>query len=142
LAGIKSYTMDQNSKLTVQIRSFSYKRGIPYDDSGHGGGFVFDCRAILNPGRYERYTMLSGKDQEVVDFFRQNTAIDNFLEHAFQLVQMSVGNYIDRDFTHLMISFGCTGGQHRSVYCAEQMAARLRATFDIVVDVGHLDLRH
>jgi len=132
--------MDQTNNLTIEVRSFSYKRGMPYDPSGHGGGFVFDCRAILNPGRYERYMMLSGKDQEVMDFFINNTQAGTFLDHARQLVQMSIQNYLERDFSHLMVAFGCTGGQHRSVYCAEEMAQWLRNNFDVTVDLQHLDL--
>jgi len=134
--------MEPTHKLTVQIRSFSYKRGLPYDNSGHGGGHVFDCRAILNPGRYERYSMLSGKDQEVIDFFTQNTEIESFLDHAWQIVTLNVEAYQLREFEHLMVSFGCTGGQHRSVYCAERLAEKLRAHYDLVIDLKHLDLKH
>src|SRR6056297_1749014 len=122
--------MKQTNNLTVEVRSFSYKRGMPYDSSGHGGGYIFDCRAILNPGRFERYMMLSGKDQEVIDFLRKNTNIASFLEHAHQLVGMSIENYQERKFSHLMVGFGCTGGRHRSVYCAEQMAKWLKDHFN------------
>lgn len=132
--------MNQTNNLTIEVRSFSYKRGIPYDATGHGGGFVFDCRAILNPGRYERYMMLSGKSQEVVDFFIKNTHAGAFLEHARRLVQMSIQNYLEREFNHLTVAFGCTGGRHRSVYCAEEMAKWLRDNFDVTVDLQHLDL--
>lgn len=132
--------MKPTNNLTVEVRSFSYRRGLPYDASGHGGGYIFDCRAILNPGRYERYMMLSGRDQEVIDFFRKNTDIASFLEHAFQLVEMSIQNYREREFDHLMVAFGCTGGRHRSVYCAEQMAQWLKDNFNLGVDLEHLDL--
>lgn len=132
--------MKQTNNLTVEVRSFSYKRGMPYDSSGHGGGYIFDCRAILNPGRFERYMMLSGKDQEVIDFLRKNTNIASFLEHAYQLVGMSIENYQEREFSHLMVGFGCTGGRHRSVYCAEQMAKWLKDHFNVGVDLEHLDL--
>ena len=133
--------MNKNNPLTVEINSFSFKRGMPYDASGHGGGFIFDCRGILNPGRYERYMMLSGKDQEVVDFFLQNTEIETFLDHAWHMVRMNFDNYLTREFTHLMVSFGCTGGQHRSVYCAERMAEKVRDQYELRVDLAHLDLK-
>jgi len=132
--------MKPTNNLTIEVRSFSYRRGLPYDATGHGGGYIFDCRAILNPGRYERYMMLSGRDQEVIDFFRENTDIASFLEHACQLVEMSIQNYQEREFDHLMVAFGCTGGRHRSVYCAEQMAQWLKDTFNLGVDLEHLDL--
>lgn len=132
--------MNQTSNLTIQVRSFSYKRGLPYDASGHGGGYVFDCRGILNPGKYERYMMLNGKDQEVVDFFKKNTNVDDFLHHVYELVGMHVQTYLDREMDHLMVAFGCTGGQHRSVYCAEEVARRLKNDYNIRVDLEHLDL--
>ncbi len=134
--------MDSNTKLTVQIRSFSYKRGIPYDESGHGGGYVFDCRSILNPGKFERYMMLSGKDREVVDFFLKNTRMEAFIDLAYRMVRMSVETYMERGFTHLMVAFGCTGGQHRSVYCAERLAERIKQDYKVGVDLAHLDLKN
>jgi len=137
----KHRIMEPTYKLTVHIKSFSFKRGMPYDNTGHGGGHIFDCRAIHNPGRYERYSMLSGKDQEVIDFFTKNTEIETFLDHTWQIVTMSVEAYQLREFGHLMVSFGCTGGQHRSVYCAERMAEKLREHYDLVVDLMHLDLK-
>ncbi|MGC9375253.1 MAG: RapZ C-terminal domain-containing protein [Bacteroidales bacterium] len=126
-------------KLTVTINSFSYKRSIPKDKSGNGGGFVFDCRAVHNPGRYEKYQSLTGKDQQVIDFFEQKTEIHQFLKHVFSLVEMSVKKYQERNFTHLMVSFGCTGGQHRSVYCAEKLADFLQNKFDIHIQVHHIE---
>jgi len=126
-------------KLTVTINSFSYKRSIPEDKSGNGGGFIFDCRAVHNPGRYEVYQSLTGKDQQVIDFFEQKTEIHQFLEHVFSLVEMSVKKYQERNFTHLMVSFGCTGGQHRSVYCAEKLADFLQNKFDIHIQVHHIE---
>ncbi len=126
-------------KLAVTINSFSYKRSIPEDKSGNGGGFVFDCRAVHNPGRYEEYQSLTGKDQQVIDFFEQKTEMHQFLEHVFSLVEMSVKKYQERNFTHLMVSFGCTGGQHRSVYCAEKLADFLQNKFDIHIQVHHIE---
>jgi RNase adaptor protein for sRNA GlmZ degradation len=133
--------MENSQKLTVTVNSFSYRRGIPYDNSGNGGGYVFDCRGILNPGKFERYMMLSGKDPEVIEFFETNTNIYDYLEHVFQLVKFNLENYIDRSFNHLMVNFGCTGGRHRSVFCAEWLARRVREKYDVAVKLNHLDLK-
>ena len=133
--------MKDTKQLTVTVNSFSYRRGIPYDSSGNGGGYVFDCRAILNPGKFERYMMLNGKDPEVVEFFEKNTIIYDYLEHVFQLVKTNLEDYMNRRFNHLMVNFGCTGGQHRSVFCAEWLAKRIRNNYDIVVKLNHLDLK-
>lgn len=126
--------------LTVTVNSFSYKRGIPIDVSGHGGGFVFDCRAIHNPGRYEEYKSLTGKDKQVIDFLNTENDIKQFISHVTNLVDQSVDKYQKRSFTNLMISFGCTGGQHRSVYCAEALAKHLKSKFDIKLVLRHLEL--
>jgi aminoglycoside/choline kinase family phosphotransferase len=131
---------DHRSPLRVTIRSFSYRHGIPVDHSGHGGGFVFDCRALPNPGRYEEYQALTGKDQPVIDYLKREHAVDEFLIHATSLVDQSVRTYMARGFEHLSVSFGCTGGQHRSVYCAEELASHLRAKFNILPDVKHLNI--
>ncbi len=126
------------SKLKVSVSSFSYKHGIPSDNSGNGGGFVFDCRALPNPGRYERYKQLTGRDQEVIDFFANvKEQMDAFITPIKQLVAMSVERYMERGFTNLAINFGCTGGQHRSVFCAEQIAQWLKQTYDIEVVLKH-----
>lgn len=125
--------------LKVSIHSFSYKRSIPEDHSGNGGGFVFDCRSIHNPGRYEQYKQLTGKDKEVIEFLEQEPEMTDFLEHVFALIDQSVKKYIERDFTHLMVSFGCTGGQHRSVYAAEQLAGHLKSKFNIQLTVQHIE---
>jgi len=133
--------MNKSNKLTIAVNSFSYKNRIPEDPTGHGGGFVFDCRGIHNPGRYERYQFLTGKDQEVIDFFRKNTSIDAFIHKAVELVDFSVQSYLERGFSCLMINFGCTGGQHRSVYCAEQTARILQETYPVEVTLDHKALK-
>ena len=127
----------QKNILRIQVNSFSYKRGIPVDESGHGGGFVFDCRAVHNPGRFDEYKNLTGKDIEVIKFLEDRQDMNDFLNHSYALVDNAVQNYLDRKFTHLMVSFGCTGGRHRSVYSAERMAEHLRSRYEAQVDVKH-----
>lgn len=123
--------------LVVRVYSFSYKKGIPADASGNGGGFVFDCRAVNNPGKYERYTYYTGMDQPVIQFLEEDGEIFPFLDAAYSLVDASVKRYIDRGFQNLMVSFGCTGGQHRSVYAAEHMAKHINDKFEVEVQLIH-----
>jgi aminoglycoside/choline kinase family phosphotransferase len=124
-------------KLTVRVFSFSFHRGLPQDESGNGGGFVFDGRSLPNPGREERFKTLTGKDAAVVDYLNQQESVRGFLANAISLVDSSVSTYQGRGFKHLMVSFGCTGGQHRSVYLAEQLAKHLRAKDGVEVVVHH-----
>ena len=127
------------SRLTVHIFSFSYRKLIPVDPGGNGGGFVFDCRALPNPGKIEEYKLLTGKDQPVIDFLKNEPAVDEFLNHIFALVDQSVKRYTERDFSSLMVSFGCTGGQHRSVFCAEELAKHISQKFPVKVEVHHTE---
>lgn len=116
-------------RLVVRITSFSFKKGIPEDYSGNGGGFVFDCRAPHNPGRYAEYKKLTGLDQPVIDFLESTDSMPNFLRNVYGLVEPAVETYISREFTSLMVNFGCTGGQHRSVYCAQHLADHLATKY-------------
>lgn len=130
-------------QLTVTINSFSYRRGIPADESANGGGFVFDCRAIHNPGRYDKYKQLTGLDNAVQEFFNAETEMSDFLDHVTALVNTSIGRYQERGFTSLMVSFGCTGGQHRSVFAAETLYKQLCNHLkykDVVVKLRHREL--
>lgn len=125
------------SNLKVMVYSFSYKKGIPDDNSGNGGGFVFDCRAIHNPGKYDEYKQLTGRDRPVIDFLESDGEILNFLSHAEGVVGPAVERYQQRGFTNLMVSFGCTGGQHRSVYSAQHMAEWIHKKFGVKVELIH-----
>jgi aminoglycoside/choline kinase family phosphotransferase len=129
----------EKGKLTVTVSSFSYKRGIPLDLSGNGGGHVFDCRAIHNPGRYEPYKKITGRNEAVIDFLLKESNITEFVENAKRIVIPSVERYLERGFSSLMVSFGCTGGQHRSVYSCDQMAKFLREKYEVNVVVNHVE---
>jgi RNase adaptor protein for sRNA GlmZ degradation len=126
--------------LTVRILSFSFHRGMPKDESGHGGGFVFDGRSLPNPGREERFKALTGKDAPVIEYLNQQESVHQFLASVMSLVDASVNEYQRRGFKSLMVSFGCTGGQHRSVYLAEQLAKRLRGRNGVEVVLRHREL--
>lgn len=115
--------------LEVKVYSFSFHKGVPHDPSGNGGGYVFDCRSIHNPGRYEPYKKLTGRDEPVIRFLEEDGEVFGYLEHVYGVVDPHVETYSKRGFTNLMVSFGCTGGQHRSVYCAEHLAAHLAAKY-------------
>jgi aminoglycoside/choline kinase family phosphotransferase len=132
----------KEANLIVQIFSFSFRRGIPKDESGHGGGFVFDVRSIPNPGREERFKSLTGKDAAVIDYLNQQESVHQFLASVMSLVDASVNTYQRRGFTSLTVSFGCTGGAHRSVYFAEQLAKRLSGRNGVEVVVRHLGLEN
>lgn len=137
---IKEFTPVQATEetaLVVTINSFSYKKGIPPDATENGGGYVFDMRGILNPGRIEVYKTQSGLDKPVKDFIEQQTEMLNYLNGVYQVIDISVSNYINRNFASLMINFGCTGGQHRSVYAAEALARHLRNKFKVKINLTH-----
>lgn len=131
------YSYKQTDKLTVTVSSFSYKNGIPEDMSGNGGGFVFDCRGIPNPGRYDEYKRLTGMDTPVIKFLEEHDQVAEFIGDAEKIVDISIKTYLERGFTSLVVNFGCTGGQHRSVYCAEHMARHINQCFNVDVRLQH-----
>ena len=132
--------LTQDRRLEVQIYSFAYKKGIPADTSGNGGGYVFDCRSVNNPGKYEYYKRFNGTDPEVIKFLEDDGEVTVFLDSVYRLVDAHVQRYMERKFTHLQVCFGCTGGQHRSVYCAEHLARHLADKYDIKVLLTHREL--
>ena len=127
-------------RLNIRISSFAYKNGVPVDERGHGGGFVFDCRFLPNPGREIAYKNLSANDQEVIDWFSDKPEMDRWLRSVYTMVDSAVTSYEEQNFTDLMISFGCTGGQHRSVHSANRLAAHLKETHDVDVTLHHREL--
>jgi aminoglycoside/choline kinase family phosphotransferase len=130
---------DQSTPLVVHIRSFSYRNAIPADDSGNGGGFVFDCRGILNPGRIAEFKNQTGRDKPVKDYLEQRTRMPDFLNGVYNIVDISVEDFIKRGFSSLCVSFGCTGGQHRSVYAADALARHLRNKYHVKIDLHHVE---
>ncbi len=138
---IQQFTPTQatdKTPLVVKICSFSFRKALPQDMSGNGGGFVFDCRGILNPGRIESMKTKTGRDKEVIDYLEQQTKMQPFMHSVFDLVDTTVEDYIKRDFESLMVSFGCTGGQHRSVYAADALARHLRNKFKVKIELTHM----
>lgn len=129
---------NNETPLVVHIKSFSYKNGIPPDVTGNGGGFVFDCRGLLNPGRYDEYKKLTGRDKSVQDFLEQRTKMSDFLNSIYTIVDISVEDYIKRGFSDLQVNFGCTGGQHRSVFAADSLARHLRNKFKVKIELNHV----
>jgi aminoglycoside/choline kinase family phosphotransferase len=138
LTELKQFTDDlQKRRLTVKVTSFAYKKGIPDDPSGNGGGFVFDCRAVNNPGKYDRYKPFTGLDAPVISFLEEDGEMETFLTHVYGMVDASVKRYMERGFTNLSVCFGCTGGQHRSVYAAQHLAEHLNREFGVQVNLMH-----
>lgn len=126
--------------LKLTVNSFSYRSGIPEDKYGNGGGYVFDCRLLHNPGRYEEYKNLTGKDKEVIDFLEKNSEADIFINYIKNIINRTITAYRKNNYTNLMINFGCTGGRHRSVYCAERIANRFKVIPGIEVELTHTEL--
>ena len=133
----KLTTLAPHPQLIVRVFSFSFKKGIPEDASGNGGGYVFDCRSTNNPGRYAEYKTITGLDQPVIDFLEKDGEILQFLSHIYPIVDFHTQRWLDRGFTDLQISFGCTGGQHRSVYCAQHVAEHLHRKYGVEVHLCH-----
>jgi UPF0042 nucleotide-binding protein len=132
-----------NDTLHITIQSFSYRKGYPEDPTGNGGGFVFDCRGILNPYRFGDLRYLTGKDKEIAVFFAQETQMPEFLKSVENSISISVDNYLNRNFSDLQINFGCTGGQHRSVYAAEQIAEYIRKKYpQTVITLNHTNQKN
>ena len=129
-----------NPQLTVTVNSFSFKKGYPNDFSGNGGGFVFDCRALPNPGREPQFKTKTGRDREVIEYLEEKPQTHEFLDHVKAIVGQSIDNYLERHFNNLMLSFGCTGGQHRSVFFAQSIADWIKATYPTVnVILNHIE---
>ena len=133
----KNTPSGERASLTVTIYSFSFKKGIPEDTSGNGGGYVFDCRSVHNPGKYERFKQLTGLDEPVIRFLEEDGEILRFLDNVYALVDAHVERFLQRGFTHLQVSFGCTGGQHRSAYSAQHLAEHLVAKYPVKVHLIH-----
>ncbi len=134
---IYKHTPITQGKLTVYVNSFSYRKNYPIDWSGNGGGYMFDCRSLHNPGRYIEYKHLTGMDRPVQEFLEKGEDVKQFINNAWNMISNSVNHYIDRGFNSLQVNFGCTGGQHRSVYCAEKIVERLKQNNQIIVILRH-----
>ena len=132
--------MEKVTLLVVDIVSFSFKRGLPHPTNEHGGGFIFDCRSITNPGRETEFKSLTGKDESVVKFIEQQDEAHTFYLHLRELTVVTIEKYLQRGFSYLSVAFGCTGGQHRSVYFAQRLANELRVRQDLIVNLTHREL--
>jgi RNase adaptor protein for sRNA GlmZ degradation len=128
--------------LTVSVNSFSFKNSPPPDYSGNGGGFIFDCRALPNPGRYDHYKKFTGLDEPVIQYLNREKSVANYLQQVFKMVDQSVLEYQRRGFSHLQVNFGCTGGQHRSVFCASKLASYLEENYSIKVIEYHQEMKN
>lgn len=128
---------DKKPGLTIHLKSFAYKAGIPIDYSGHGEGFVFDCRSLPNPGRFEAYLHLSGKDEPVKSYLNEYAEVHDFVKHVIQIIEPAILKFQERKFTDLSINFGCTGGQHRSVFMAETINEYLKSSFQLNIELNH-----
>ena len=137
MTNLKQFADTRKRELEVRVYSFAYKKGVPNDQSGNGGGYVFDCRAINNPGKYERYNNVTGLDEPVIKFLEEDGEMVTFLDTLYPLIDQHVKRYQERNFTNLMICFGCTGGQHRSVYAAQHMAEHISVKFGVKVSLIH-----
>ena len=137
MANLQQFADTRKRELEVRVMSFAYKKGIPADPSGNGGGYVFDCRAINNPGKYERYNNVTGLDEPVIHYLEEDGEIITYLDSIYKLVDSHVKRYMERNFSHLMIAFGCTGGQHRSVYAAQHVAEHISKKFGVKVNLVH-----
>lgn len=137
MVDLQQFADTRKDELTVRVVSFAYKKGIPADPSGNGGGYVFDCRAINNPGKFERFNNVTGLDKPVINFLEEDGEMAIYLDSIYQLINNHVKRYIDRSFTNLMIAFGCTGGQHRSVYAAQKVANHISKKFGVKVSLIH-----
>jgi aminoglycoside/choline kinase family phosphotransferase len=137
---VGNHIRQENEELTISVNSFSFKSGVPPDYSGNGGGFVFDCRALPNPGRYEHFKSYTGKDPLVIQFLEREPQVNKFLTNVFKIVDQSILEYQNRGFLNLQVNFGCTGGQHRSVFCAEKLARYLEDKYSVKVIIYHTEL--
>ena len=140
VSNINTFDESEKDKLTVTINSFSYKNGVTNNNSGNGGGFVFDCRSMPNTGRNEKMKNFTGLEENISDYLNSKKEVNHFLEQVKGLIEPTIENYISREFTRLHISFGCTGGQHRSVFCAEKLAKHIKQKFPIIVNINHREL--
>ncbi|MCD4773656.1 MAG: phosphotransferase [Bacteroidales bacterium] len=132
-------SIKSQDKLRVSVNSFSFKKAPPTDMSGNGGGFTFDCRALPNPGRYEKYRSFTGRDKIIIDYLEKEKEVKKFENNVFKVVEQPIEKYLERGFTNLMINFGCTGGQHRSVFFAEKLTKHIKSKYQIEVVLKHCE---